>query len=194
MGKRDAEVEDIAISKPKKHKKHSIAAEDADETVCEATAETYEQKLTVCNAICQPMATEKDCKKVYKLLKKASEKENEMRAERKNTKGKFKPALTCGIKGVQRAFRKGEKGICILAGDISPVEIYCHLPILCEQLTIPYIYVPSRFDVGRSMGLKRQCSVVLVHQNDDFAKNYEAVVEVMQKRFDATAFASMAAV
>lgn len=165
-------------------------AEDTagEETIVDENALSYDEKVAVCNAISQPMATEKDCKKIYKLLKKASEKENELREQRKSSKTKAKPALTCGIKAVQRAFRKGEKGICILAGDITPIDIYCHLPILCEQLQIPYIYVPSRYDIGGAMGLKRQCSVVLVHTNDDFEKNYEAVQEVMQKRFNAVDF------
>jgi len=193
MGKRELENDHSPPAKAKKSKKSQGG--DADETICEGieNGATYEDKLNNCNAISQPMATEKDCKKIYKLLKKASDKENELRVARKNTKGKMKPALTCGIKGVQRAFRKGEKGICVLAGDISPIEIYCHIPILCEQLGIPYIYVPSRYDIGGSMGLKRQCSVVLVHTNDDFTKYYEAAVELMNKRFNATTFGGVGA-
>ena len=164
-----------------------------EETVVDENVLSHDDKVAVCNAISQPMATEKDCKKIYKLLKKASDKENELREERKNSKSKTKPALTCGIKAVQRAFRKGEKGLCILAGDITPVDIYCHLPILCEQLEIPYIYVPSRYDIGGAMGLKRQCSVVLVHANEDFGKNYGTVQEVMHKRFSAVDFQSVSA-
>ena len=34
--------------------------------------------------------------------------------------------------------------ICILAGDISPVDVLTHIPIICEDHHIPYIYVPSK--------------------------------------------------
>ena len=34
--------------------------------------------------------------------------------------------------------------ICILAGDISPIDVITHIPILCEDSGIPYIYVPSK--------------------------------------------------
>lgn len=34
--------------------------------------------------------------------------------------------------------------ICILAGDISPIDVITHIPILCEDNDIPYIYVPSK--------------------------------------------------
>lgn len=39
--------------------------------------------------------------------------------------------------------------ICILAGDISPIDVLTHIPILCEDHQVPYIYVPSK-EVGVS--------------------------------------------
>ena len=37
--------------------------------------------------------------------------------------------------------------ICVIAGDISPIDVVIHLPVMCEDRDIPYIYVPSK-DVG----------------------------------------------
>ena len=37
--------------------------------------------------------------------------------------------------------------ICIIAGDISPIDVITHIPVLCEENAIPYIYVPSK-EVG----------------------------------------------
>lgn len=34
--------------------------------------------------------------------------------------------------------------ICVIAGDISPIDVITHLPVLCEENDIPYIYVPSK--------------------------------------------------
>ena len=39
--------------------------------------------------------------------------------------------------------------ICIIAGDISPIDVIIHLPVMCEDRDIPYIYVPSK-DVSQS--------------------------------------------
>ncbi len=36
------------------------------------------------------------------------------------------------------------KGLVIIAGDISPIAVISHLPVLCEDNDIPYIYVPSK--------------------------------------------------
>jgi len=34
--------------------------------------------------------------------------------------------------------------IVILSGDTRPVEVICHLPVICEESGIPYCYVPSK--------------------------------------------------
>lgn len=34
--------------------------------------------------------------------------------------------------------------ICILAGDISPIDVLTHIPVVCEDHAISYIYVPSK--------------------------------------------------
>ena len=40
--------------------------------------------------------------------------------------------LRRGVKDVVKAIRKGEKGICIIAADVSPVDVISHIPVLCE--------------------------------------------------------------
>lgn len=32
----------------------------------------------------------------------------------------------------------------IFAGDTLPIEVYCHLPIMCEDRNLAYAYVPSK--------------------------------------------------
>ena len=56
--------------------------------------------------------------------------------------------LRRGVKEVIKAIRKKEKGIVILAGDISPIDVLSHIPIQCENHEIPYIYVRSRMELG----------------------------------------------
>jgi H/ACA ribonucleoprotein complex subunit 2 len=47
-------------------------------------------------------------------------------------------SLTCGF--VRRR-------LCVIAGNISPIDVITHLPILCEEANVPYIYVNSK-EVG----------------------------------------------
>lgn len=43
-----------------------------------------------------------------------------------------------------KCLRKGEKGLVIMAGDISPIDVISHLAVYCEDLEVPYIYVNSK--------------------------------------------------
>ncbi|KAH8379717.1 hypothetical protein KR009_006796 [Drosophila setifemur] len=124
--------------------------------------ETYDDKLVFVNAIAKPMAGKKLSKKCYKLVKKAM---------------KHKTYLRNGLKDVQTRLRKGETGICIFAGDVTPVDIMCHLPAVCEEKGIPYAYTPSRADLGAAMGVKRGTVALLVRQNDDYKDLYDEVKE-----------------
>ncbi|EFA09871.1 H/ACA ribonucleoprotein complex subunit 2-like protein [Tribolium castaneum] len=114
---------------------------------------TYEQKVNNCNTIAKPMASKKLTKKVHKLVKKAV---------------KHKTYVRNGLKDVQKRIRKGETGIVIFAGDITPIDIMCHLPAVCEDRDIPYVYVPSRRDLGGAMGIMRGCMLALVRPHDDY--------------------------
>jgi H/ACA ribonucleoprotein complex subunit 2 len=53
-------------------------------------------------------------------------------------------------------------GIVILAADISPMDVISHIPVLCEDHDIPYVYVPSRAELGTAGSTKRPTSVVML--------------------------------
>lgn len=67
--------------------------------------------------------------------------------------------------------------IVLFAGDVTPVDIMCHLPGVCEEKDIPYTYTPSREDLGAAMGVKRGCLMVLVREHEDYKELYEECKE-----------------
>lgn len=34
--------------------------------------------------------------------------------------------------------------LCIIAGNISPIDVITHVPVLCEEAGVPYIYVRAK--------------------------------------------------
>ena len=56
--------------------------------------------------------------------------------------------------------------IVVIAADISPIDVLSHLPILCEDKNVPYIYVKSRAEVGEACKTKRPTSCVLISLPD----------------------------
>ena len=128
--------------------------------------EDYMKKVKFVNAVAKPLASAKTTKKLHKLVKKTSASNSKL--------------VKRGVKEVVKAIRKGIKGdaFCIIAGDISPVDVITHLPILCEDNDIPYYYVPSKHDLGAAASTKRPTSCLLIapgkektfSENDAFQK------------------------
>ncbi|GAX27760.1 H/ACA ribonucleoprotein complex subunit 2 [Fistulifera solaris] len=121
-------------------------AADGDEEEAKTVGKTYEERLEAVNVISQPLASKKSTKKAHKLVKKAAASKHVRR----------------GVKEVVKGLRKGETGLAILAGDIYPVDVISHLPVLLEEKNIPYIFVPSKHDLGAAASTKRPTSCVLI--------------------------------
>ncbi|BGP18083.1 hypothetical protein JCM10213_006526 [Rhodosporidiobolus nylandii] len=125
--------------KSKKQKKDKAAAGDAAD-------EAGEVDLATLAEIAKPLAVKKTGKHVLKLVKKASKSRH----------------LKRGVKEVVKSIRKGEKGIVVLAADISPVDILTHIPLLAEEANCPYIWVTSKESLGLASSTKRPTSCVMV--------------------------------
>jgi len=123
---------------------------------------SYEEKVSRASIISKPMASKKQAKKLFKLIKKAGKQKNHLRS---------------GLKIVQSRIRKGETGLAIFAGNACPVEVICHLPGVCEDRAIPYVYVPTGKDLGVAMGVKRCCLVVLIRPHEDYQELYDEMFE-----------------
>uniref|UniRef100_A0A8C4WV24 Ribosomal protein eL8/eL30/eS12/Gadd45 domain-containing protein n=1 Tax=Eptatretus burgeri TaxID=7764 RepID=A0A8C4WV24_EPTBU len=63
--------------------------------------------------------------------------------------------------------------IILLAGDTQPVDVICHLPIMCEDKNIPYCYIPSKQDLGSAIGSKRPTCVLLVKPHSDYQDAFD---------------------
>lgn len=63
--------------------------------------------------------------------------------------------------------------LAVFAGSASPIEIICHLPAVCEDKAIPYVYVPTGRDIGTAMGVKRSTLVVLIRPHANYQEAYD---------------------
>ncbi|GAB4820457.1 hypothetical protein N2152v2_007503 [Parachlorella kessleri] len=162
----------------KEPKEKKSAKKEKKPKVEDATEEgaTVERKTEV-SIIAKPLADDKLSKKVLKLAKKA--------AKRKQIKR--------GVKEVIKAIRKNVKGVCIIAGDISPIDVITPLPVLCEDNDVPYIYVPSKEELGQAGLTKRPTSCMLVLPKplkgdlpaDDEGKEYKESYEEVRAKVQA---------
>lgn len=71
-----------------------------------------------------------------------------------------------GANEATKTLNRGQSEFIVMAGDAEPLEILLHLPLLCEDKNVPYIFVPSKVSLGRACGVPRSviaCSV-LTHE------------------------------
>ncbi|KOX80131.1 H/ACA ribonucleoprotein complex subunit 2-like protein [Melipona quadrifasciata] len=69
--------------------------------------------------------------------------------------------------------------LVVFAGDVFPIEIMCHLPIVCEDKDIPYCFTPSKQDIGAAMGVKRGSLMVLIKEHEEYQELYEEIRNTM---------------
>lgn len=141
------------VKKSKKEKKEKKSAgEEATteepETKTETVTISFEDQLKNCTKIATPMVDKKLAKKVYKSIAEAKQNKNNLRR---------------GLKEVTKALKKKEKGFVVFAGDVRPIDIYCHLIPWCEKLDLPYCFTPSKQLLGATISSKRPTCVLLVN-------------------------------
>lgn len=70
------------------------------------------------NAMAKPVAPKKLAKKLFKCVKQATKQKNYLRL---------------GLRETQKYIRRGEKGLVVFAGNVTPIDIYSHMPVLCGK-------------------------------------------------------------
>ena len=84
-------------------------------------------------------------------------------------------------KGTNEATKAAERStakLIYIAEDINPPEIVAHLPPLCEEKNIPYIYVKKQEELGAACGLKVGCAASVILET---GKSRELVDDVVNK-------------
>ena len=74
--------------------------------------------------------------------------------------------LKKGANEATKTLNRGISELIILAADTSPLAILLHLPLLCEDKNVPYVYVPSKMALGRACGVARPVIAASITTNE----------------------------
>jgi large subunit ribosomal protein L7Ae len=58
-----------------------------------------------------------------------------------------------GTNETTKSIERGTSRLTVIAEDVEPPEVVAHLPILCEERNTAYIFVPSKQQLGASLGI-----------------------------------------
>jgi large subunit ribosomal protein L7Ae len=59
-----------------------------------------------------------------------------------------------GTNETTKAIERTQAKLVVIAEDVDPPEVVAHLPLLCEERKIPYVFVPSKEKIGSSVGIE----------------------------------------
>ncbi len=67
-----------------------------------------------------------------------------------------------GTNEVTKSSERSEAKFVVMAEDVDPAEILVHIPMLCEEKHIPYLYVQKKQRLGQVAGLSKSAASVAV--------------------------------
>jgi large subunit ribosomal protein L7Ae len=86
--------------------------------------------------------------------------------------------LRRGVNEATKAIERGTAKLIVIAEDVSPPEIVAHLPILGDEKNAPYIFVPSKKELGAASGIDVPTTAVAIIE----AGNGKEIVEQIAKQ------------
>ncbi|CAG8636382.1 24920_t:CDS:2 [Cetraspora pellucida] len=74
--------------------------------------------------------------------------------------------LKKGANEATKTLNRGMSEFIVMTADAQPIEILLHLPLLCEDKNVPYVFVPSKTALGRACGVSRAVIAASITNNE----------------------------
>lgn len=103
--------------------------------------------------------------KVYELFEKARQ------------TGKIRKGTNETTKAVDR----GQAKLVAIALDVDPPEIVMHLPELCEEKGVKYVYVSSKQKLGQSCGINTQASTAAIIEPGEGKQLMDEIIKAVDE-------------
>jgi len=86
-----------------------------------------------------------------------------------------------GTNETTKAIERAQGKLVIIAEDVEPPEVVAHLPLLCEERKIPYVYVPNKEKIGNAVGIDvPAASACIVKEGDATGLIKEIITRIDQ--------------
>jgi len=78
-------------------------------------------------------------------------------------------AVRKGTNETTKAIERAQAKLVVIAEDVDPPEVVAHLPLLCEERKISYVFVPSKEKLGKAVGIDVKASSACIVKEGDAA-------------------------
>ncbi|GKY93804.1 RNA binding protein snu13 [Mayamaea pseudoterrestris] len=87
-----------------------------------------------------------------------------------------------GANEATKTLNRGISELIIMAADAEPIEILLHLPLLCEDKNVPYVFLPSKVALGRACGVSRPVIACSITTNE--ASQLRSAIDGMKLKIE----------
>jgi len=86
-----------------------------------------------------------------------------------------------GTNEATKAIERGVSKLIVIAEDVEPPEVVAHLPILCEERGTAYVFVPSKQELGKALGIEVTSAAAAILDSGDAQHIINEVVASIEK-------------
>ena len=86
-----------------------------------------------------------------------------------------------GTNETTKAVDRNQAKLVYIAEDVEPEEIVMHLPPLCEEKKIPYIYVPSKQELGKAAGIEVAAASACIIEEGEAKELVQEIIQELEK-------------
>jgi len=86
-----------------------------------------------------------------------------------------------GVNETTKSIERGQAKLVYIAMDVNPPEIVFHLPALCEERGVPYLFVPSKAELGKAAGIERPASSAAIIEPGELADRLQKVIQKIKE-------------
>ena len=74
-----------------------------------------------------------------------------------------------GTNEATKAVERSQAKLVVIAEDVDPPEVIAHLPLLCDERKIPYVFVPDKNKLGVAVGIDVSCAAACIMREGEAA-------------------------
>jgi len=93
------------------------------------------------------------------------------------TSGKVKKGTNEATKAIER----GTSKLIVIAEDVEPPEVVAHLPILCEEQGAAFVFVPTKQELGNSLGIEITSAAAAILDAGDAQHIVDQIIATIAK-------------
>jgi len=85
--------------------------------------------------------------------------------------------LRKGTNEATKAIERKHAVLVVIAEDVEPAEIVAHLPALCDEKGVPYVYVPSKRELGAAAGIDVPSAAIAIAEAGEAGSTVKDIIE-----------------